>query len=163
MAAKKRAVTVKRAKAKKRAVKMPADRLATLPAAQDFMADLAADQPAEAAAKSRPVVFSFTGPGPAVFKYKETGATIGVDRNSWRKHWEDAAGLVLKPRTRLQRLSAWMRRHSPDPLLATVAAFAFAVGYVASQIISGLIVADACRETASFNLLGQVYTCAIGR
>ena len=97
------------------------------------------------------------------FPYVERSVQIGTDANRWFAFWQNAANVVMPRLTRWQRLRRWIAARERGIALCIIGAAIFIAGWGLSTIYSGLVVAAACRDTAAFKLLGQLYTCALGR
>jgi hypothetical protein len=73
------------------------------------------------------------------------------------------SGFPLPPRSRTERVTSWLLRNADRILVTLALVVAFTAGWFLSQVWNGVLVSDSCRDHAAFEMLGQIYSCALGK
>jgi hypothetical protein len=65
--------------------------------------------------------------------------------------------------SRTERAISWLLRNADRILVTLALVVAFIAGWFLSQVYNGVLVSDSCRDHAAFEMLGQIYSCALGK
>lgn len=86
-----------------------------------------------------------------------------ADAMELHRHIRDA---MTAPRTVIDRLddaAVWSLRHADRIRFWFWLAAVAVASWILSSVYSGMVVADACRDVAAFELFGRVYACGLGQ
>lgn len=90
------------------------------------------------------------------FPYTVVHHEIQADANQWHK-------MLTRRLTLLERFSMWFVAHEPRITFWFWLTAVAVASWWLSSVYSGLVVAEACREVAAFELFGRVYACGLGQ